>query len=347
LDFSATIINWYNLYHRKLPWRETKNPYYIWLSEVILQQTKVEQGLPYFFKFTQQFPTIQALASANEDFVLKLWQGLGYYSRARNLLTTAKEIVKHHGSEFPASFEGLKSLKGIGDYTAAAIASFAYNLPYPVVDGNVFRILSRYLGIYEPVPKSRRIFTEAAKELMGNSSPERFNQAIMELGAMVCMPRNPNCSSCPLAPGCFALQQAEIKNLPAKAKKAEKKDRHIFYFFIQDKENTYLRKRIENDIWKNLYDLPFLEYSNKIEENKALEDFLIKFKLQGATVIGPPKKLKHLLTHQNIYATFFHLRGSLNKKGQDFIEVAPIKALGTFPVSRLLENYFASTLKNT
>jgi len=229
LNFPKTILSWYKKNKRDLPWRNTRDPYFIWLSEVILQQTRVEQGLSYYLRFVMAFPTVKKLASAKEEQVLKLWQGLGYYSRARNLHHAAKEIVKKHRGKFPDTYADIRALKGVGEYTAAAISSFAYNLPYATVDGNVFRLLSRYLGIKTPIntPKAKKEFTEAAQELMGNSSPHDFNQAMMEFGSRQCRPVNPDCENCPLNSSCVAFDKNLVKMLPVKNKSLKARPRYF------------------------------------------------------------------------------------------------------------------------
>jgi A/G-specific adenine glycosylase len=229
MNFSKTIIRWYNKNKRDLPWRHTKDPYKIWLSEIILQQTRVQQGLPYYETFVKKFPTVHHLAKANEDVVMKTWQGLGYYSRARNLHYSAKFISKNLKGKFPNNFEEIKKLKGIGDYTAGAIASFAFNKPYPVVDGNVFRVLSRYFGIKTPIDsaKGKNEFVEKATLLLDKKNPGTFNQAIMEFGAMKCVPQNPDCGKCPLKNGCEALANDTVSALPFKSKKNKIRTRYL------------------------------------------------------------------------------------------------------------------------
>src|SRR6185295_17174001 len=233
----------------------------IWLSEIILQQTRVEQGLPYFEKFSEAFPTIKHFAFAHEDKILKMWQGLGYYSRARNMHFTAREIVKNFDSKFPVEFSELKKLKGVGDYTAAAIASFAFNKPHPVVDGNVYRFLSRYFGIKTAIDslKGKKIFLELAEELLDKKNPGLHNQAIMEFGAIQCKPVNPDCFSCHLKMDCYAFKNKRVNQFPVKSKTQKVRERFFYYLFIRWKNKIFLHKRTGKDIWKNLYEFPLIE----------------------------------------------------------------------------------------
>ena len=268
MNFGSIIIRWYNKNKRDLPWRETRNPYLIWLSEIILQQTRVEQGLSYYLRFAEKYPTVKSLAASKEDDVLKLWQGLGYYSRARNLHQTAKRIVDEFSGKFPTDYSSILSLKGIGDYTAAAIASFAYDQKYPVVDGNVFRLLSRHFEMKTPIDTSagKKEFTEMADGLMMNYPPAIFNQAIMEFGAKVCRPANPDCLKCPLNATCFSFKNKTVHLFPIKKNKTKTKKRYFNYIVIGDKNKFFIKKRIEKDIWQGLYDFPLIETKKRIDE---------------------------------------------------------------------------------
>ena len=250
--FNLPIHSWYSLFKRDLPWRMTRNPYFIWLSEIILQQTRIDQGLAYYGRFTDEFPSISDLASASEDYILKLWQGLGYYSRARNLHFTAKYINQYYNGLFPSDYDSIRSLKGIGDYTAAAIASISFNLEYPAVDGNVYRVLSRYFGISDPIDTStgKKTFYNLAKELIKGTDPGMHNQAIMEFGALQCTPKNPDCQLCPLKESCYAFLSKKISELPVKQNKTKQRDRYFNYLVLAGKSNIWMRKRIGNDIWK-------------------------------------------------------------------------------------------------
>ncbi len=260
MSFSKTLITWYLDNKRDLPWRKTKDPYHIWLSEIMLQQTRVAQGLPYFLAFTEAFPTVFDLAKADEEKVLKLWQGLGYYSRARNLHATAKYISEELSGNFPNNYKDLLKLKGIGEYTAAAIASFSFKECVPVVDGNVYRVLSRYFDIETDIASSgaKKEFTQLASELIDKKKPELFNQAIMEFGALQCVPKSPDCNSCPLDNSCLALAKNKVSQLPIKLKKQKITNRFFNYLLVIDNKNqAIINKRTQKGIWHNLYEFPF------------------------------------------------------------------------------------------
>ena len=270
--FTKKLLSWFSTHQRPLPWKGEKNPYLIWLSEIILQQTQVEQGRPYFEKFKAAYPTVHDLANASEDEVMKRWQGLGYYSRARNLHFTAKHISSELNGIFPKTFKGLKQLKGVGEYTAAAIASFAYEVPVAVVDGNVYRVLSRFFGISEPIDttKGKQIIRELADKMLDQADPGKYNQAIMDFGAGQCKPRKPLCLSCPMSSECAAFNENMVLSLPVKVKKIKKKTRYFNYLVIQFENSLYLQKRQENDIWKELYQFPLIE-TKSIPELKEIE----------------------------------------------------------------------------
>ncbi len=312
--FSKKILNWYSKNKRSLPWRTSKDPYKIWLSEIILQQTRVAQGTPYYLKFIEHFPTVFELAQASEEQVLKLWQGLGYYSRARNLHQTAKIIATEYKGVFPKGYEELLKLKGVGDYTASAIASICYNEPKAVVDGNVFRVLSRFYGVDLPINSSKGIkyFKELAEKVMDVEAIRDYNQGIMEFGAMQCIPRNPNCDNCPLNEGCVALQKQKIDLLPVKLKKLKVKKRFFNYVIplYQNEEKqfkTIIEQRTKKGIWQNLWQFPL------IESDKELT--LQRLKSRLAEVISSKHVLEiyafhetqviHKLSHQHLYCTFW------------------------------------------
>ena len=345
-NFSELIISWYNFNKRNLPWRKTNDPYKIWLSEIILQQTQVIQGLPYYRSFTKSYPNVNKLAKAKEDEVLKLWQGLGYYSRARNLHYTAREIVKSYNGCFPDSFEALLKLKGIGRYTAAAIASIAFNKPHAVVDGNVYRLLSRYFGIKTAIDSvsGKRNFEILANKLLDKNQPGLFNQAMMELGATVCKPKNPLCGTCPLYNTCFALDKGKINMLPVKGKKITVKNRWIVYLIIIDDKSILLRKRTEKDIWKNLYDFPCIESDTALNPEKILLDGRVKeFTGNKNFVIRKISKQKvHKLTHLNIHAAFIEIAVNKVSKPKGPYEKADIMKLSEFPYPQLIAKYLES-----
>jgi A/G-specific adenine glycosylase len=305
-QFARLLLKWNateNL--REMPWKGEKNPYLIWLSEIIMQQTRVEQGLPFFERFKKKYPTVKQLAKAPEDEVMRLWQGLGYYSRARNLHETAKHIVQNLGGQFPSSFEELKKLKGVGDYTAAAIASFAYGEKRAAVDGNVIRVLSRVFGIATPfdTTSGKKEFAQLAQQLISDSDPALFNQAIMDFGALVCSPKKPGCDACIFNAGCVAFAQQLTTELPVREKKTQVKTRHFNYLVISNSNEIIVSKRTSNDIWKNLYELPLVETTKPliklsfqtISETMGTENFEIE---------SVSEEIKHLLTHRVIRTRF-------------------------------------------
>lgn len=311
MNFSKILTHWYSKSKRDLPWRQTKEPYFIWLSEIILQQTQIKQGLPYYNAFVVRFPNIFELAKADEDDVLKLWQGLGYYSRARNLHFTAKYIADELKGVFPNNYKGLLQLKGIGDYTASAMASICYNEPTAVVDGNVYRVLSRYFGINTPINSSKGIkeFKQLAQELIDVNNPATFNQAIMEFGAVQCKPKSPDCMICPLQNGCIALQQNKIAKLPIKINGVKVTKKHFnFLVFVTNDGRTILEKREGKGIWKNLYQFPLIETEKPttIKDIKSqLDDYdLISGKPFNVSLYNT-KKTIHKLSHQHLYTKFW------------------------------------------
>lgn len=297
--FSYQILIWYRENPRDLPWRETKNPYKIWLSEIILQQTRVAQGLPYYYKFVTHFPTIQDLADAPEEEVLRLWQGLGYYSRARNLHFCAKYICSELDGKFPETYNELILLKGIGSYTASAIASFAFDEVKAVVDGNVFRVLSRYFGIETDIAsgKAKKQFESLANQIIPKESPAEFNQAIMDFGSRQCTPKSPNCLACTLKTNCFAFNHDMVSSLPVKIKKLKIRERNLHYYLIKCGDEWVWKKRGSGDIWEGLFDFPVSENSIS-NENLKLESLEPE---QGKLF---DKKYRHILSHQRLNATF-------------------------------------------
>jgi A/G-specific adenine glycosylase len=308
--FSDELVKWYNENKRDLPWRHTTDAYVIWLSEVILQQTRVEQGLPYFNRFAEKYPNVTAFAAAGEDEVLRLWQGLGYYSRGRNMLKTARMVQDEYGGVFPNSYDELIKLKGIGEYTAAAISSFSANEARAVVDGNVYRVLARYFGISEPINSTdgKKIFQTTANDFLNKKTPALHNQAIMEFGAMLCKPKNPACGICPVRLGCYAFKHNAATTLPVKLKKLNIKQRFFNYFLFADDDKILMNKRAEGDIWANMYDLPMVETPLflTIDELKAIpasiEKFGPEFEISAVSDVK-----KHVLTHQHLYIRFITL----------------------------------------
>jgi A/G-specific adenine glycosylase len=347
---SKTIIAWYKIHKRSLPWRNSDNPYTIWISEIILQQTRVVQGYDYFLHFLEQFPDIKSLAEASEDEVLKCWQGLGYYSRARNLHAAAKQLQAVYGNKFPQTYDEIRRLKGIGDYTAAAISSFAFHLPYAVVDGNVYRFLSRYFGIETPIDSTvgKKFFASLATDLLNKRDPGTHNQAIMEFGALQCAPSSPDCAQCPLATGCFALSNNKVSTLPVKAKKSKVQHRYFHYFMIINNQTTYLNKRTGKDIWQNLYEFPLYESLQPMDITQILQTDLFVSLTQSLPffIKHQSPEIKHVLSHQIIHAHFYVIQTSgMNNNMSNFIPVK-MQELSHYPISRLMENFVKKISKN-
>ena len=343
-NFSLVLIKWYNLNKRNLPWRNTVDPYKIWISEIILQQTRVEQGLPYYQAFVSVYPTVKKLANASEEEVLKLWQGLGYYSRARNLHTTANYVSNELSGIFPTSYKELIKLKGVGDYTASAIASICFNEATAVVDGNVYRVLARYFGIATPINSSFGIkeFKNVAQQLIDIDHPGNHNQALMEFGARQCKPQNPNCEICIFNDSCIALQQKKISELPVKLKKTKVKNIYFNYIVLIFKnKKTLLQKRIGKGIWQNLYEFPLIETEKnfKLEELNSLhifQDVSRKFEI-NSLVLYNEMPILHKLSHRNIYTQFWIAETS--KNNDDAISISQLE---TYPVPKLIGNFITT-----
>lgn len=300
------VIVWYKQYKRDLPWRSTTDAYTIWLSEVIMQQTRVDQGLPYFHKFLESYPTVSDFAAASEDEILNHWQGLGYYSRGRNMHKTANMVMEEHAGYFPTEYDKLIKLKGIGEYTAAAISSFSANEARAVVDGNVFRVLARYFGIDEPIntSKAKKLFTNLANEVIDCLDPATSNQALMEFGALQCTPRKPLCSICPLQLTCNAFQNNLVDKLPVKLKKTGSKNRYFNYFVVIKEGEILLNKRGANDIWENLHELPLVETDYFVDSLTLMNEPVVKNTFSNGVITGVHIAKKHVLSHQNIHAQF-------------------------------------------
>lgn len=343
--FTKRLLEWFNTNDRPLPWKGEKNPYYIWLSEIILQQTRVAQGLPYFEKFKATFPTVFDLANAPSDKVMKLWEGLGYYSRARNLHFTAKFIAEELNGVFPNTYKAILGLKGVGPYTAAAIASFAFDLPHAVVDGNVFRVLSRVFGIATPIDTTsgKKQFNQLATALLAKKAPAVYNQAIMDFGAVQCTPANPNCVSCPMQKNCTAFNKNLIDQLPIKSKKIKKRDRFFNYLVFKRDNAIVLNKRTQKDIWLNLYDFPLVETTNLIDQlTLTTHDNFQQIIGNTPYIIKKiSKPFKQLLTHQKIIAIFWEieLKSVLKMNETDFFEVKQ-KNINNFAFPKIIDLYF-------
>ena len=337
--FANQLIYWYLNNKRDLPWRKTKDPYLVWLSEIMLQQTRVTQGLPYFMKFTEAYKTVFDLAKADEAEVLKLWQGLGYYSRARNLHFTAKYVADKLNGVFPNNYKELLKLKGIGDYTASAIASVCFDEPVAVVDGNVYRVLSRYFGIKTPINSTKGIkeFKELAQTLIDNSQPGTYNQAIMDFGALHCKPQNPLCDSCPFADSCVALEKNMIKELPVKEKKIKIKKRHFnFLVAVTDDNQTVIEERVGKGIWQGLYQFPLIETQQSISEKELIteEGFSSLFTEETTLSLFNAKDIVHKLSHQHLYTKFWIVKTSNVAKKTIFW-----KDVKQYPVPILIDNF--------
>lgn len=323
MTFGQKIISWYLQHKRELPWRNTSDPYKVWLSEVILQQTRVAQGLPYYKNFVKHFPTVFDLAQADEEQVLKIWQGLGYYSRARNLHYTAQYVSENLNGKFPKSYNELLKLKGVGSYTAAAIASFSYEEPVAVLDGNVFRVLARYFGIETDISstQAKKEFQQMANEVLDKKRPGLFNQAIMEFGALQCVPKSPNCENCIFNDSCTALQQKKTHLLPVKLKKTKVNQRFLNYLVFLDKnQHTLINKRTQNGIWRNLYEFPLLEFQqntdSKIVQKQIQQTYAKEYAIKNISMFHE-REIVHKLSHQHLHILFWrievdHLSGGIS-----------------------------------
>lgn len=343
MNIFIKLINWYSVNKRDLPWRNTSNPYFIWLSEIILQQTQVAQGLPYYVAFTTEYPTIFDLAKAKETQVLKLWQGLGYYSRARNLHASAKYVVNELDGVFPSSYSEIIKLKGVGDYTASAIASISFNEVTAVVDGNVYRVLSRIFGISTPINTGNgfKEFKALAQSLIDKNQPATFNQAIMEFGARLCKPKNPDCNICPFNNCCVAFKENLIGKLPVKLKTLKAKKKYFnFIVIISSDKKTVLEKRVGKGIWQNLYQFPLIETlkSSNIEEiENELMDFSILKNKNFSVSIYNVDDIVHKLSHQHLYTKFW-----IVTLEQRLPQGVSTKKITNFPVPILIGNFIES-----
>ncbi len=347
MNVSQSVGKWYDLNKRSLPWRETKNPYYIWISEILLQQTRMKQGIFYYHKFIKRFPTIFELAASPVEEVLNIWQGLGYYSRARNMHKAANTIVDRFHGDFPSDLHTLRQLPGIGDYSAAAIASLAFHVAVASIDGNVYRLLARYYGITSrrDTAKGKKDFKEAASELLDRSNPGRHNQAMIELGALICLPKKPLCDECPLNASCYALKNKSISELPKKKKKSKQVHRYFYYLVIIRRGYVYMKQRTENDIWALLYDFPLIETQKKRNPELLVKDsewvnFFKNYKVR-ITSISPEHK--HVLSHQIIHARFIEVDIDKNYHPENIVAIG-FDEIDNYPFPRLIDKYVSAKI---
>lgn len=345
--WSTKLIAWYQANKRNLPWREVADPYKIWVSEVILQQTRVDQGLDYYHRFVANFRDVHALAAADQDLVLKVWQGLGYYSRARNMHAAAQQVVAMHNGKFPETYEELLALKGIGPYTAAAVASICFNIPHPTIDGNVMRVVSRWFAITEAVNtgEGKKQISASLNEVFDHENPGTFNQALMEFGATVCKPKNPGCVSCIFNQNCLAYQRGLVGQLPAKVKKKPPTKRFFHYlipvFTLYSTPHTIVRKRDETDIWAGLYDFPLIETAVDLENDMICEtpDWKKLFTKQSPVVQQVSGLYLHQLTHRQINARFYLVQGDAHVFSCLEGEIIPVEHFLKLPVPRLIARF--------
>jgi len=346
--FSNKLIVWYLQNKRELPWRNTTNPYHIWLSEIMLQQTRVLQGLPYYLKFVEAYPKVEDLANAPEDEILKLWQGLGYYSRARNLHTTAKMVSEKMNGVFPNNYKDLLKLKGVGDYTASAIASICFNKPEAVVDGNVYRVLSRFFGISTPIntTSGQKEFKQLAQELIEKEQPGTFNQAIMEFGARFCVPQNPDCVNCVFNANCEAFQQKKVASLPVKIKNKPVKIRFFNYLvFLSENDRTILQQRNGKGIWHKLFEFPLIETSEEInlsalKKLSLFQEFTENMEIESISLFNS-KPVLHKLSHQHLNTRFWIIETC-----EGMHAAIPISQLRNYAVPVLIENFVSDFFEN-
>ncbi|MCX6237503.1 MAG: A/G-specific adenine glycosylase [Bacteroidia bacterium] len=347
--FHKILTVWYQQNARDLPWRAKNDPYFVWVSEIILQQTRVDQGTAYFLRFVERFPDVKSLASAPENEVLKVWQGLGYYSRARNMHAAARQIMNEFNGLFPDTYINIVHLKGIGSYTAAAIASIAFGLPYAAIDGNVYRVLSRVFGIVTPIDssKGKKEFSVLANQLLDLQNPAIFNVALMEFGALQCTPRNPDCSRCPFQDQCLAFAHNEIAKLPAKSKQTSVKNRFFNYLLIRQSKFIYLEKRLENDIWRNLYQFPLIESPKALTNVEILtnEEFRSIFKGIKIVIDSITPEIIHVLTHQKLHVRFIEITILNPETSFPWIRVLP-DDVHEYPVPKLIDNFLLGNTGN-
>lgn len=326
MQFTDILLHWYADNKRSLPWRGERDVYRVWVSEIILQQTRIQQGWDYYLRFIKAFPDVKALAEADEEQVLRVWQGLGYYSRARNMHAAAQSVMREHEGKFPSTYEQVRQLKGIGDYTAAAICAFAYGLPYPAVDGNVLRIISRVFGIHDNIAdnSTRKDITSLCQKLMKNADPSDFNQALMDFGSLQCTPKNPDCEHCPMQGECYAFKHQQVDTLPVNIKRIQIKNRYFHYYVCINHDEIIIEKREKEDIWKGLYQLPMSE----TKSSKKLD-----YKLLYQT--------KHQLTHQTLHAFFYDTpdASTLPESAGQRLKIK-VKDIDNYAFPKLIINFF-------
>ncbi|GAA0532731.1 A/G-specific adenine glycosylase [Chitinophaga japonensis] len=341
--FTARLLEWNRQHNtRSMPWKGIRDPYRIWLSEIILQQTRVEQGLPYYERFIAHYPTVRDLAAAPDEAVFRLWQGLGYYARCKNMLAAARQIVQTFDGRFPDTYEQIQSLKGIGPYTAAAVASFAFNSPHAVLDGNVFRVLARYFGIDTPTDSTggKKQFAALAQELLPPEQSAIYNQSIMDFGAVVCKPQQPSCGQCLLAPACVALQQQTVARLPVKSKKLVIRKRYFYYIVLEHQDQVFIRKRTGNDIWQNLHEFILLEMPAPVTASELLASPELRGVMNGTpyTMQGASPTFKQQLTHQTIHSQFLLLAATRKPAIKDYMAV-PRTRLNSYAFPKTITDF--------
>tara|TARA_R110002072_G_scaffold95197_3_gene209787 strand:+ start:465 stop:1511 length:1047 start_codon:yes stop_codon:yes gene_type:complete len=344
MHFSNILIYWYLQIKRDLPWRKTKDPYLVWLSEIMLQQTRVAQGMSYYLAFSEAFPTVKDLANADESTVLKMWQGLGYYSRARNLHFTAKYVSNELNGKFPSTYKELIKLKGIGDYTASAIASICFDEPNAVVDGNVYRVLARYFGIDIPINSTKGIkeFKRLAQSLLDTKQPGVHNQALMDFGALQCKPQNPDCEKCPLNSSCVALEKKQIKQLPVKEKKLRVTKKYFnFLVFVTEDNKTIFEERKGKGIWQGLYQFPLIETLNEVqlEELISMKDFKTDLPSEATIQLFNEELIVHKLSHQHLFTKFWIISTDTSQKA-----TTGWQEIESFPTPVLIANFLKEFL---
>ena len=342
MDISKILITWYENNKRELPWRDINDPYKIWVSEIILQQTRVKQGMDYYLRITDSFPDIKSLANASIDDLLILWQGLGYYSRARNMHAAAEHIMKYHNGIFPEKYEDILKLKGTGRYTAAAVASLAFGYPAAAVDGNVIRVISRIFNVRNNTnsTSTRKEIDRLAEQILDKQNPGQHNQAVIELGALVCTPKNPECGICPIRAFCKAYTEGVVEELPMRYTKKVSRKRFFHYYIIMSGADLFIQKRTKKDIWQSLYEFPMLETAGSVLEQDLLNFPADAWKLDPEQIIFKETSsvYKHVLSHQVINARFIHIYygGNIQKTG--WITVSP-ENLHLYPFPVLILNY--------